>query len=180
MTPIRRLAFSIPLLLIVGLTIMCWVILSSGKTRSMPSMTGEPLPRFVLPTLDNPNEFFSSQQLKGQVVLINVWASWCSACQHEHAMLMEIKNKYHVPIYGILYRDQPTDAIHWLKEDGNPYMMVGQDPNGDTSIDLGIYGTPETFIINKQGKIIYRQVGVISQSEWQDVLYPMIQEAARE
>jgi cytochrome c biogenesis protein CcmG/thiol:disulfide interchange protein DsbE len=137
-------------------------------------MTGETVPNFDLPNLFSSDHSFTPKNFHGHAVLLNVWASWCSACKYEHAMLMRLKNEYHVPIYGILYRDNASDAIDWLHRKGNPYVIVGNDANGDASVDLGIYGTPETFVVSPKGKIIYRHVGVITQRLWDDTIQPLL------
>ena len=112
--------------------------------------------------------------------LLNVWATWCYACEIEAPMLLKIKTQYHIPIYSILYKDDPKEALLSLKKNGNPYVMIGLDRKGDTAIDLGVYGTPETFVISREGKIIYRHVGIINQTVWDSVLYPLIKKYSGE
>lgn len=146
-----------------------------AKPHELPStLIGEKVPRFSLPTLSTANITFNNQRLVGQVSLLNVWASWCYACNTEAAMLLKIKNDYHVTIYGINYKDKPEDARKWLKQYGNPYTLIGSDKNGDVAIDLGVYGTPETFVINSAGEIVYRHVGAINQQDWDNVIYPIV------
>jgi cytochrome c biogenesis protein CcmG/thiol:disulfide interchange protein DsbE len=92
---------------------------------------------------------------------------------------MKIKNTYHVPMYGIIYRDQSSEAMHWLAQHGNPYIRIGNDKNGEVSIDFGIYGTPETFIISPQGRILYRYIGIIDQTVWDSTIYPIVKKYAK-
>lgn len=132
------------------------------------------LPSFSLPSVFDNQGSLSSRQLHGKVSLLNIWASWCSACASEHAMLMRIKNVYHIPVYGILYKDNAARAINYLKRNGNPYVQIGYDPDGSISDDFNIYGTPETFIIGPDGEILYRQTGAMNQMTWDTVLYPII------
>jgi len=145
------------------------------STHELPSpLIGEPLPNFSLPPLQTGQSALTSQVMIGQVSLLNVFATWCAACQFEHAMLMHIKDNYHIPIYAINYKDDPSAARKWLQDQGNPYRLVGIDQRGDLAIDLGVYGTPETFIISREGRIVYRHVGAINQQNWDQVLYPLI------
>jgi cytochrome c biogenesis protein CcmG/thiol:disulfide interchange protein DsbE len=116
----------------------------------------------------------TEQNLKGHVTLLNVWASWCYACELQHPMLMAIKNNYHIPIYGIAYKDEAKNIQTFLNEYGNPYTRLGNDSNGAVAMDFGVYGTPETFVIDKKGTIVYRHVGVISQQVWEEELLPLI------
>ena len=137
------------------------------------SLIGETIPNFQLPNLLFGQKFFNNKDLNNPVSLLNVWASWCYACKIEASTLMQIKEKYHIPIYGIAYKDAPNEVKTWLKKYGNPYQLIGDDKNGNIAIDFGIYGTPETFVI-AQGKIIYRHVGVLEQKTWETILYPLV------
>jgi len=146
-----------------------------SKPNELPSaLLGEDIPTFALPDLFKPQKLFTHKDLKGRVALLNVWATWCYACGMEQSMLLKISSEYHVPIYGIDYKDNAEEAIAWLNQNGNPYVMIGNDKRGDVAIDLGVYGTPETFVISPQGKILYRHVGVIDQAAWDETLYPLI------
>jgi cytochrome c biogenesis protein CcmG/thiol:disulfide interchange protein DsbE len=149
-----------------------------GKRNELPSaLIGRPVPSFVLSTLAPSDGPLSNQDFLGRAVLLNVWATWCQACAYEHPMLMKIKNEYHVPIYGLDYKDNPDDAKLWLKRNGDPYVSVGSDVKGDVAIDFGVYGTPETFIISQQGRITYRHVGVLDEKTWKEVLWPIFKKA---
>ena len=161
------------IILFILLSVLCRELYSANHETNMPSLTGEPVPVFSLPYINNPQKSFTQQDLRGHVSLINIWASWCSACRYEHPMLMKIKRSG-VPIYGILYKDNAVDALQYLTHRGNPFTIVGNDESGDTGVDFGIYGTPETYVINPQGQIIYRHVGALDESVWDGVIYPMI------
>lgn len=168
----------IPFIILFGLCILLYKELYYSHPEQLPStLIGHPVPKFSLNDLIHPDTKFTQKNLVNpKVSLLNVWATWCDACLLEHPMLVKIATQYHVPIYGILYKDNQVSAKHWLDMHGNPYTLVGDDTSGDVGIDLGVYGTPETFLINNEGKIIYRQVGMITQENWDTVLYPMIKQ----
>jgi len=133
---------------------------------------GTALPRFNVPTLSG--KHLSNKTLVGHAALFNVWASWCHYCRNEHTMLLKIKNTYHVPIYGLNFKDKPDNAKAWLQEEGNPYVAVGIDESGSLGEELGVTGTPVTFVLDKHGRIRYEYTGGIDESSWNSVLYPMI------
>jgi cytochrome c biogenesis protein CcmG, thiol:disulfide interchange protein DsbE len=144
---------------------------------TLPSaLVGEPLPTFDLTDLFDPTHHFTQKDLQGHLSLLTVWASWCEACKIEQPMLMRISERYHIPMFSIVYKDIPTTAKKWLKENGNPFALTGNDDKGDVAIDLGVYGTPETFVINPKGNIIYRQVGIIDPATWENTLYPLVKQ----
>jgi len=170
-----KLKYILPFLFLLALFGILCKELFFAKPNELPSaLIGEPIPRFTLPDISQPKTIFTQKDLTGHISLLNIWASWCTACETEAAMLMKIKTEYHIPIYGIDYKDNPKEALSWLKKNGNPYVLNGNDEKGDLAIDLGVYGTPETFIINAAGKIIYRHIGAIDQKAWDETLYPII------
>ncbi len=165
----------IPFLLLFALLGLLGKELFYSNPNELPSaLLGEEVPHFNLPDLFQSPKNLTQNALIGRVALLNVWATWCYACGFEHPMLMKISKDYHIPIYGIDYKDDTQQAIAWLAEKGNPYVKVGNDKRGDVAIDLGVYGTPETFVISPQGKIIYRHIGNIDQKAWDEILYPLI------
>ena len=158
----QKIKFILSFLFLFALLGLLWRELFFAKPNELPSvLIGEPVPHFSLKSVQQPNSLFTHNDLSGHVSLLNVWATWCFACTQETDMLMKIKNVYHVPIYGIDYKDDPKEAMAWLTKYGNPYELIGSDSQGDTAIDLGVYGTPETFVISAQG-IVYA-IGVIDQ-----------------
>ena len=163
----------------IGLFILLGVLLYFGlklDPRKLPSpLEGKPLPAFSLTTLDKPNRSLSNADLRGRVVLINVWASWCVACKQEHPVLMAIAREKQVPLIGLNYKDKPEDALRVLATEGNPYEVSLVDANGRVGIDWGVYGVPETFVIDKQGIVRRRHVGPISTADWEQTLLPLIQ-----
>lgn len=171
----KKFNYVIPFLMLFGLLAFLGYELFHAKPYEIPSaLVGEDVPNFHLPSLAGNGQVLSSSDLHGRTILLNVWATWCYACSIEHDMLMKISHQDHVPIYSILYKDQRGKGLSWLNEHGNPYVMTGDDSNGDVAIDLGVYGTPETFVISPAGKIVYRHVGAIDQDSWDNVLYPLI------
>lgn len=143
--------------------------------QKLPSVkVGHALPVMTLPSLEGDRPF-SSTELKGHVVLLNIWASWCKTCDEEQAFLSTLA-KQGVVIYGLNYKDNPIHAKRWLKKWGNPYVLIGLDEQGKAAIDLGVYGAPETFLIDAQGVIRYRYAGALNATVWQDVFMPMLHE----
>lgn len=149
--------------------------------REVPSpLIGKAAPAFSLPVLRNRRRQFGSRDLLGKVALVNVWASWCETCRDEQPLLMEMARQNAVPIYGLNYKDGWDDAIAWLDRFGDPYLLSAFDEEGRVGIDWGVYGVPETFVIDRQGRIRYKHIGAISPAVWQDKLLPLVQALNRE
>jgi cytochrome c biogenesis protein CcmG/thiol:disulfide interchange protein DsbE len=165
----------IPVALFLLLSFFLWRGLSLDPHHLPSVQLGKSLPRFALPQLQNPNEVFSSSQFNNQVVLLNVWASWCEACVEEQGFMLQLAREG-VPLYGLNYKDKPADALQWLAQWGNPYKWIGQDTEGRVAIDLGVYGAPETFVIDKKGIIRYRHVGIMNQEVWVKDILPLMKE----
>lgn len=169
----------IPIVLFLLLSIFLWRGLSLDPRHLPSAQLGKPLPVFALPQLQEPNSTFSSTQLRNQVVLLNVWASWCAACVDEQVFMMQLAREG-VPIYGLNYKDKAEDALQWLAQWGNPYKMIVQDREGKTAIDLGVYGAPETFVIDKKGIIRFRHVGIMNQESWSKDVLPLMKKLEQE
>jgi cytochrome c biogenesis protein CcmG/thiol:disulfide interchange protein DsbE len=145
--------------------------------RKIPSpLIGKSLPAFSLTTVADPARKVGRDDLLGRAYLLNVWASWCVACRQEHPLLNELARNKAVPIIGINYKDKREDALGWLGSLGNPYELSLADSDGRLGIDLGVYGVPETFVIDKQGVIRYKQIGPITPEVWEQKLAPLIKE----
>lgn len=143
--------------------------------RRIPSpLIDKPLPAFSLPTLDNPDKILTNADLRGHVVMVNVWASWCVACKEEHPVLVELAARKQVTIIGLNYKDTRADALSVLRSKGDPYNTVLVDASGRTGIDWGVYGVPESFIVDKLGIIRYKQIGPITPEVWEKTLWPLI------
>lgn len=139
-------------------------------------LIGKPVPDFSLPLLSDPNRTIGKPDLLGTPYLLNVWASWCAACRTEHPLLVQLARQNLVPIHGLNYRDTREDAQSWLERYGNPYDVVAFDEKGALGLDLGVYGAPETFLVDRNNVIVYKQVGPITEKVWVDVLYPKLVE----
>ncbi len=147
------------------------------KPREVPSpLVGRPAPAFVLPQLHEPARQFSPQDMKGKVWLFNVWASWCTACENEHPVFMELSRQNLVPIYGMDYKDKREDALAWLKDMGNPYETSLSDLEGRLGIELGVYGVPETFVIDKEGVIRHKHIGPITPEALSQKILPLVRQ----
>jgi len=143
--------------------------------REVPSpLIDKPAPAFSLPQLDAPDQQVSPKDLLGQVWLLNVWASWCVACRQEHPLLVEVSKAGQVKLYGLNYKDKREDALGWLQQFGNPYLKSMSDTEGLVGIDYGVYGVPETFVIDKQGVIRYKQIGPVTPEALRDTLLPLV------
>ena len=147
----------------------------SLKPHEIPSpLINKPAPAFTLPTLDAPEQKISAQDLRGKVWILNVWASWCVACRIEHPLLVEFSRTGTVPIYGLNYKDKRDDATAWLGKFGNPYVRSLSDTEGLVGIDFGVYGVPETFVIDKNGVIRYKQIGPVTPEVLRDEIVPLL------
>jgi cytochrome c biogenesis protein CcmG/thiol:disulfide interchange protein DsbE len=169
----------IPLFLFSLLSVFLWRGLSLDPHHLPSVQLGKPLPVFELPQLQKPDLTWSSTQLSHQVVLLNVWASWCAACVEEQVFMMRLAGQG-VPIYGLNYKDKPEEALQWLLQWGNPYKQIAQDREGKAAIDLGVYGAPETFVIDKKGIIRYRHVGILNQEAWSKDILPLMKRLERD
>jgi cytochrome c biogenesis protein CcmG/thiol:disulfide interchange protein DsbE len=162
----------------LGVFVVMLAFLAIGltlKPRELPSpLVGKAAPAFALPTLDAPGRSLSSQDLRGQVWVLNVWASWCVACRDEHATMVEMAGLKLVPIYGLNYKDQRADALGWLARFGNPYVASLSDTNGLVGIDYGVYGVPETFVIDKAGVIRRKFIGPVTARTVRDEIVPLV------
>ena len=171
-------------LLPLGLFVVMLGFLLAGlklDPRKVPSpLIDKPLPEFSLPQLDAPENLFKPERMKGQVWLLNVWASWCIACRSEHPILNAWVRQSGVTIVGLNYKDETLAAKGWLSELGNPYSVNVVDADGRVGIDWGVYGVPETFVIDKRGVIRYKHIGPITVDAVQTTLKPLLLELARE
>ncbi|CDZ78920.1 Cytochrome c biogenesis protein CcmG [Legionella massiliensis] len=164
----------IPLAIFTLLVFFFWRGLSLEPQKLPSVQLGKSLPDFQLPMLGD-EKHFTPQAMRGQVALLNVWASWCAACVEEQVFLMRLARES-VPIYGLNYKDDTDNAARWLNEWGNPYQAIGEDKEGKVAIDLGVYGAPETFLIDKKGIIRYRHVGILDEETWKTEFLPRIQQ----
>lgn len=164
----------VPLIFFILLIYFLWKGLALNPQELPSSQVNKPLPIFALPALQNDKQF-TSNLMQGKFSLLNVWASWCDVCAQEQIFLLQLAQQG-IVIYGLNYKDNSEKAKTWLAEWGNPYKMVGLDENGKVAIDLGVYRTPETFLIDKNGIIRYRHLGVLDAEIWHDEFLPRIKQ----
>jgi len=168
--------FILPLVIFLVLAGFLYVGLGLNP-REVPSpLVGKPAPAFVLPLLHDANKKFAPQDMKGQVWLLNVWASWCGACKDEHPILMELARQNIVPVYGLDYKDKREDGEATLRKAGDPYTLVIADADGKVGFDYGVYGVPETYVIDKQGIIQYKLIGAVTPQNLRDTILPLVKE----
>ncbi len=145
--------------------------------REVPSpLIDKPAPSFSLAQLHEPSRVFSLADMKGQVWLLNVWASWCVSCRTEHPLLVELGKAKLVPIVGLNYKDKPDEAKAWLAQLGNPYSLSVMDRDGNVGIDFGVYGVPETFVIDKAGTVRFKQIGPVTVEALEQMILPLVRE----
>ncbi len=145
--------------------------------HEVPSpLIDKPAPAFNLPQLQETNKQFSPAEMKGKVWLLNAWSSWCVSCKEEHPVLMDLARQNVVPIYGLDYKDKREDALMQLSRGGNPYVLSVMDREGRTGIDYGVYGVPETYVIDKQGVIRYKQIGPVNYQNLRETILPLVAE----
>ena len=173
----KRIAiFLVPLVAFAALSVFLWRGLSLTPSEVPSPFIGKPAPAFTLTQLTDEQKNFSPRDMQGKVWLLNVWASWCPACRDEHPMLIEFSRQNVVPIVGLDYRDQRDKGAEMLQEMGNPYQLIAFDGDGRVGIDYGVYGAPETFLIDKQGVIRYKHIGPITPEVLTKTLLPKIKE----
>ncbi len=135
---------------------------------------GKPAPEFRLPQLQSPNVQFNSADMIGQVWLLNIWASWCAACRVEHPLFNELSTSNLLPIVGLNYKDKPDEALEWLEQLGNPYSIIATDTDGRVGIEWGVYGVPETFVIDRKGIVRYKHIGPVDRQSLDVNILPLI------
>ena len=168
------LRFLVPLAVFIVLVAFLWTGLSL-KPREVPSpLIDKPAPAFTLPQLQSADKNFSPADMKGKVWLFNLWASWCESCKEEHPVLVALSQQNLVPIVGLDYKDQREPAEAWLNRGGNPYLLNAFDAEGRIGIDYGVTGVPETFVIDKQGIIRDKIIGMITPENFQSRMLPLI------
>jgi cytochrome c biogenesis protein CcmG/thiol:disulfide interchange protein DsbE len=172
------------LILSLGVFLALVVLLAVGLTlnpREVPSpLINKPAPAFTLPQLHAPQETFSPADMRGRVWMLNVWASWCVSCRQEHPALVELARSGAVPVYGLNYKDGRDEGMAWLKRLGDPYLISAFDAKGQVGIDYGVYGVPETYVIDKRGIIRYKNIGPLTPDILQEKVLPLVRELERD
>lgn len=172
----RHLRYVVPLAVFVILVVLLWRGLSLDP-REVPSpFIGKPAPGFSLPTLDDPQTQLSPEDLRGQVWLLNVWASWCVSCRAEHEVVTRLVREHGLKILGLNYKDERVDAAAWLQRFGDPYFASVVDADGNVGIDWGVYGVPETFVVDKRGVVRYKHIGPVTDMSAAQSILPLVRE----
>ena len=168
--------FLLPLGVFIVLVVFLFVGLKLNP-REVPSpLIGKPAPAFQLQQLHEPTKTLTPKDNLGKVWLLNVWASWCVSCRAEHPLLVQLAKSGVAPIYGLNYKDKRNDALGWLRQFGDPYTVSIADPEGRTGIDYGVYGVPETFVIDKNGLIRYKQIGPVTREALEKKILPLVKQ----
>lgn len=171
--------YLLPIGIFIGLLIALMVGLGKDPGELPSPLIGRDSPTFTLPELSNPEVTVSDTDIRGEVALVNVWASWCVACRQEHNFLMALARSGTIPIYGLNWRDERPAALRWLRDLGNPYTANAFDGDGRVGIDWGVYGAPETFLLDKEGRVIYKHVSPLTPKVWREEFEPRIAEARK-
>ena len=168
----------------LGIFVALVALLAIGlqlNPREVPSpLIGKPAPAFELPLLAEPDQRFSEKTLLGKPWVLNVWASWCPPCLVEHPVVSQMARSGLAPVVGLNYKDTREEALPWLKRNGNPFQVVVFDPNGRIGIDYGVYGVPETYVIDKKGIIRYKRIGPVTPEIVQKKIEPLVRELSGE
>lgn len=170
--------YALPIGLLALLLLLFWLGLGGNPTLVPSPLIGKPVPPFELPELKSPDRILRTSDLIGRPALINIWASWCVECRHEHPLLLNLSRNGDVPIYGLNYKDERADALRWLDQFGDPYTTSLHDLHGRAGLDLGVYGVPETFVIDGQGIVRYKHIGALDEQVLRDHVLPALRGTA--
>lgn len=170
----------LPLIIFAVIVAFLGVGLTMDPSEVPSPLIDKKAPSFVLTQLHAPEKQVSSSEFIGKVSLFNVWASWCTACRSEHPLLVQLSRKTNLPIYGLNYKDTRPEALRWLQVFGDPYTTIAFDNEGRVGIDYGVYGVPETYLIDKKGTIRFKQIGPITAEVLEQKILPLVQELLNE
>ena len=172
--------YLVPLVIFV-LLIVAFLFGLQNDPRKIPSaLINKPVPSFTLQELHEPEQVITEKDFPATPFILNVWASWCTACLQEHPLLLALSKQSGITIYGLNYKDTREAALDWLHEHGDPYVKSLFDNNGDTGIELGVYGVPETFIVDQHGIIRYKHIGPVSEESMVDTILPLLNELSKD
>lgn len=172
----KRLLLFIPVILAITLGVVLFAGIGKDPSHLESALIGKPVPSFELIDLLAPDELLNEDVFKGDVTLLNVWGTWCPACRDEHGELVRIARHEGVRIIGLNYKDKSELALQWLQNLGNPYAITLYDPAGRMGFDLGVYGAPETYVIDSEGIVRFRHVGVLTEKVWSELLEPVVRQ----
>lgn len=174
-----RLLCALPLVIFAAVGVELALGLYREPTAIPSALIGKPVPKFSLPPVQGRKLGLAADDLQGEVSLVNVFASWCVACRAEHPFLMRLRQAGTVPIHGLNYKDRPADAAAWLDSMGDPYTRTGADLDGRVAIDWGVYGVPETFVIDRDGRIAFKQIGPLTREDLEQTILPLVERLRR-
>jgi cytochrome c biogenesis protein CcmG/thiol:disulfide interchange protein DsbE len=169
-----KIRFIMPLLFFTLIGLILWRGLNLHPAEIPSPFINKPTPRFELPLLFDQQHITTNNAFMGHVTLLNVWATWCVTCADEHQFLLTLTHDKNLSLFGLNYKDDPVAAKKWLTEKGNPYQLIAVDTAGAAAIDWGVYGTPETFLIDKRGIVRYKRVGPLSKEVWEENIAPLV------
>lgn len=178
--PMFSLRFILPALVIVVLVALLGYGLTRNPSEIPSALIGRDAPAFEVPRLQQPTQLFTQKMFQGQVSVVNVWASWCVSCRAEHPLMEELAGRTQAKVYGLNYKDERSDALHWLKRYGNPFAAIAYDHKGEVGFNWGVAAVPETFVLDRRGVIRYKQVGPVDQKTLDDTLLPLLKRLERE
>ena len=170
-----RFAFVVPIIAFLGVSVALGWGLTRDPREIPSSLIGKPVPDFTLPAVQGRSLGLLSADLRGEVSLVNVFASWCTACRDEHPLFMRLAKSGTVPLHGLNYKDRPADAEAWLNTLGDPYMRTGADRDGRVAIDWGVYGVPETYVVGVDGRIAHKHVGPVTEAVLRQKILPLVE-----
>ena len=166
--------YILPVIGVLVLIPFLMIGLTKDPTKLPSPFIGKTAPSFDLPALTNPEERVGSASYAGQMVLVNIWATWCIGCRQEHEFLNRLSTQDIIPIYGINWRDNRGDALRWLQQLGDPYVASGYDGDARVGIEWGAYGAPETFLVSADGIVLYKHLGPLNEAIWENLFMPLI------
>lgn len=172
----KRVLLFVPLILVVVLGVVLFAGIGKDPNTLESALIGKPVPEFVLTDLHDESRELNAGVFEGQVSLLNVWGTWCPACRDEHDDLVWLAEEKGVRIVGLNYKDNRDDALNWLEQLGDPYQVSIYDPRGRLGFDLGVYGAPETYVIDAEGIVRYRHVGVVNEKVWEEDIQPVVKQ----
>ena len=170
----RPWLYLLPIAVFTAIAVLLYLGLFRDPTLVPSPLVGKPAPEFALGPVEGREHGLSSQDLHGEVSLVNVFASWCVACRDEHPLLLALEREGVLPIYGLNYKDTPDAAAAWLDALGDPYTKIGADLDGRVGLDWGVYGVPETFVVDRNGRIAYKHIGPITPRVLDEILLPLV------
>ena len=172
----RRWPYLLPIAICLAVGVFLYLGLYRDPTLVPSPLVGKPVPQFSLDPVKGRTLGLSSRDLRGEVSLVNVFASWCVACRHEHGLFLALEREGVVPIHGLNYKDAPDDAAAWLDALGDPYTRTGADLDGRAGLDWGVYGVPETFVVDRDGRIAYKHIGPVTPRVLDETILPLVRD----